>query len=88
MKGAKGLYFGASTTPSLTQSLSSTDVAVAVKTLGAKGPCCFEEIDTMADRDRLSRALSEAVSRAVSDALDSALPQTCNRVSHSVAIAF
>ena len=39
----------------------------------------------MADRDRLSRALSEAVSRAVSDALDSALPQTCNRVSHSVA---
>ena len=34
----------------------------------------------MADRDRLSRALSEAVSRAVSDALDSALPQTCNRV--------
>ncbi|XP_074624087.1 uncharacterized protein LOC141882052 [Acropora palmata] len=35
----------------------------------------------MADRDRLSRALSEAVSRAVSDALDSALPQTCNRVS-------
>ena len=48
----------------------------------------FEEIDTMADRDRLSRALSEAVSRAVSDALDSALPQTCNRVSHSVAIAF
>ena len=42
----------------------------------------------MADRDRLSRALSEAVSRAVSDALDSALPQTCNRVSDSVAIAF
>ena len=42
----------------------------------------------MADRDRLSRALSEAVSRAVSDALDNALPQTCNRVSHSVAIAF
>ena len=42
----------------------------------------------MADRDRLSRALSEAVSRAVSDALDSALPQTCNRVSHNVAIAF
>ena len=42
----------------------------------------------MADRDRLSRALSGAVSRAVSDALDSALPQTCNRVSHSVAIAF
>ncbi|XP_074623876.1 uncharacterized protein LOC141881875 isoform X2 [Acropora palmata] len=35
----------------------------------------------MADRDRLSRALSEAVSRAVSDALDSALPQICNRVS-------
>ena len=42
----------------------------------------------MADRGRLSRALSEVVSRAVSDALDSALPQTCNRVSHSVAIAF
>ena len=35
----------------------------------------------MADRDRLSRAISEAVSRAVSDALESALPQTSNRVS-------
>ena len=44
------------------------------------------EIDIMADRDRLSRALSEGVSRAVSDALESALPQTSNRVSHNVAI--
>ena len=34
----------------------------------------------MADRDRLSRAVSEAVPRAVSDALESALPQTSNRV--------
>ena len=42
----------------------------------------------MADRDRLSRAISEAVSRAVSDALESALPQTRNRVSHNVAIGF
>ena len=42
----------------------------------------------MADRDRLSRAISEAVSRAVSDALGSALPQTSNPVSHNVAIAF
>ena len=42
----------------------------------------------MADRDRLSRAISEAVSRAVRDALESALPQTSNRVSHNVAIGF
>ena len=32
------VYILARTTPSSTQSLSSTDVAVAVKTLGAKGP--------------------------------------------------
>ena len=42
----------------------------------------------MADRDRLSRAISEAVSRTVSDALESALPQTSNRVCHNVAIGF
>ena len=32
------VYISARTTPSSTQSLSSTDVAVALKTLGAKGP--------------------------------------------------
>ena len=40
MKGAKGLYL-VRTTPSSSQSLSSTDVAVAMKILGAKGPLCY-----------------------------------------------
>ena len=37
MKGAKGLYLGR-TTPSSPQSLSFNDAAVAMKTVGAKGP--------------------------------------------------
>ena len=40
MKGAKGLYFGANNAVLVPVNFSSTDVAVAVKTLGAKGPYC------------------------------------------------